>query len=562
MQELPAVNSFLLFAQIPELSMEMRIPLSIMNFLEFAVWGAWFVVLGNYLDALRFPRKDIGRIYTTMPIGTVVAPMFIGTIADRYFASEVVMGVLHLVGAVLLVAMAYIRRPKPFFWAALAYALVYAPTLALVNSIAFANIPDATRDFPTIRVLGTIGWIAAGMSLAFFLRKGEPVNNKPILLAAALSAILGVYSFFLPHTPPTAAGSGAQANAFLALATIEVKSGGEGYSTAPMVEIQGNGSGAAAEATVKDGKVTAIKVTSAGKDYTAVPKVVISGEGNGATADAAMKIGAVQVTAGGSSYQVAPAVVLDGGKGKGGRIQTVLKGDVVSAAKVLDGGVGYTAPPAVRFPEADIPFLAAFELLKEPSFAIFFGVSFLITLALAFYYSWTAIYLETAIKVPSQAVAPLMTIGQWMEIIFLFTLPWFLENFGMKGVLAIGMAAWGVRYFLFAMRGPLPLVIIGIALHGICFDFFFAAAFIHVANTAPSAINASAQSLFAVLTYGLGMMIGTEASGWLNQAMTKEVQDPVTGATVRVTDWRKFWTIPCAGVVLSLALFLAFFRTF
>jgi len=538
----------------------MRIPLSVMNFLEFAIWGAWFVVLGNYLDALRFPRKDIGRIYTTMPIGTVVAPMFIGTIADRYFASEVVMGVLHLIGAVLLVAMAYIRKPRPFFWAALAYALVYAPTLALVNSIAFANIPDATRDFPTIRVLGTIGWIAAGMSLALFLPKGQPVNNRPILLAAALSAILGVYSFFLPHTPPTAAGSGAQAKATLAVATIEITAGGEGYTTAPKVSIEGDGINSAAEAIVKDGKVTAIKVTAAGENYTAVPKVIISGgEGNGAAAKANMKVGAVQITAGGSGYQVAPTVVFDGGNGKGAAVQTILKADAVTAAQVLDGGTGYTAPPAVKFPQADIPFLAAFELLKEPSFAIFFGVSFLITLALAFYYSWTAIYLETAIKVPSQAVAPLMTIGQWMEIIFLFTLPWFLEKMGMKGVLAVGMAAWGVRYFLFAMRGPLPLVIIGIALHGICFDFFFAAAFIHVANTAPAAINASAQSLFAVLTYGLGMMIGTEASGWLNQAMTKEVQDP-TGATVRVTDWRKFWAIPCAGVLLSLALFLAFFR--
>src|SRR5205814_3793380 len=130
-------------------------------------------------------------------------------------------------------------------------------------------------------------------------------------------------------------------------------------------------------------------------------------------------------------------------------------------------------------------FLEAIELLEEPSFAVFFGVSFLITLALAFYYSFTALYLENALGVRPENVGPLMTVAQWVEIIFMFTLPWFLAELGMKWVLAIGMAAWGVRYAIFASRGPLPLILVGIGLHGICFDFFFAAGFIHVQNTAP-----------------------------------------------------------------------------
>src|SRR5437588_12295282 len=83
-----------------------RIPLSIMNFLEFAIWGAWFVVLGNYLDSLKFSRKDIGRIYATMSLGAILSPMFVGTIADKYFASQQLMGILHLIGAVLLYSMA------------------------------------------------------------------------------------------------------------------------------------------------------------------------------------------------------------------------------------------------------------------------------------------------------------------------------------------------------------------------------------------------------------------------------------------------------------------------
>src|SRR5947209_9136632 len=100
--------SLLLFADGAGATMDLalRLPLSVMNFLEFAIWGAWFVVLGNYLDSLKFSRKDIGRIYATMPIGSIIAPMFGGMIADKYFASEQLMGVLHLIGAALLYVMA------------------------------------------------------------------------------------------------------------------------------------------------------------------------------------------------------------------------------------------------------------------------------------------------------------------------------------------------------------------------------------------------------------------------------------------------------------------------
>jgi MFS family permease len=515
------------------LSLELRLPLSILHFLEFAIWGAWFVVLGNYLNSLQFSRKDIGRIYATMSLGSVIAPMFVGTIADRYFASEHVMAVSQLIGAGLLFWMAKINTSRLFYWVALIYAIVYAPTLAIVNSIVFANVPDATRDFPTIRVLGTIGWIAAGMSLGLFIKSGEPMNNRPLLLAAGLSVVLGVFSFFLPHTPPRASGTGAQAQAVIG----------------------------------DDGKVVAIKVT-----------------------------------AGGSGYQAPPSIGLLGGGGKKAAAKaTISKDGAVDSIKVENGGSGYTSAPEVQFPSAEIPFLKAFELLKNPSFAIFFGVSFLITLALAFYYSWTALYLENAVDIAPQKVGPLMTIGQWVEIIFMFTLPWFLKELGMKWVLALGMAAWGLRYAIFAGKGlfealkisPLPFILFGIGLHGICFDFFFAAGFIHVQNTAPSDIQASGQSLFAVLTYGLGMWLGTEASGWLNQWLTKEIPEPAWVGPVqseaimessrregivdltsksrpeglgderkmiKVTDWTTFWLIPCAGVVVSLILFLLFFQ--
>src|SRR5262245_37183664 len=173
-----------------------------MNFLEFAIWGAWFVVLGQYLNALKFTGKQIGSIYATMSLGSILSPMIVGAVADKYFASELVMAGSHLIGAGLLFAMAQARTAGKFYLLALLYALVYSPTLSVSNAVIFSNIPDATRDFPTIRVLGTIGWIAANLALKLILKPGEPVNNRPLLLAAGLSAALGFFSFLLPHTPP------------------------------------------------------------------------------------------------------------------------------------------------------------------------------------------------------------------------------------------------------------------------------------------------------------------------------------------------------------------------
>jgi MFS family permease len=122
------------------------------------------------------------------------------------------------------------------------------------------------------------------------------------------------------------------------------------------------------------------------------------------------------------------------------------------------------------------------------------------------------------------------------------------------------MAAWGVRYGIFALGRPFPLIVMGLALHGICFDFFFAAGMIHTEKSAPPEIRGSAQALFATLTYGIGMYVGTEASGWINQWCTKETVNAATGEKTKVIDWTSFWLIPCVGVLLCLALFVLFFK--
>ncbi|MGF1578217.1 MAG: MFS transporter [Gemmataceae bacterium] len=423
--------------KIPPLGMGLRIQLSSMMFFQFAIWGTWFVLLGNYLAAMGFQGSTIGAVFGTVHLGAIVSSIFVGQIADQYFSSERLMAVLHTIGGALLLWMSTLTDPTLFYWVALGYALVYSPTLALCNSVAFAHLPDAQRDFPSVRVLGTIGWMFVGfitipLSIAYFGNTGGEISadaapeystliggtrfTLPLLQASLISFFLGGFCLFLPHTPPT---------------------------------------------------------------------------------------------------------------GKAG-----------------DG----------------IPFLRALGLLKEFSFAVFYFVSLAIAVASAFYFSFGGVFLEAGLGTPGAWVSPKLAIGQTCELFLLIALPFFLRRFGMKWVLTIGMLCWGIRYLLFATNGLIPItimgvpwypiILLGIALHGICFDFFFAAGFIHVENTAPKDIRASAQSLFNFLTYGVGMFAGMTISGWLN-----DYYSDTSG-----TNWPAFWLWPGVTAIAFVLSFAVLFR--
>ena len=179
--------------------------LSVMMFLEFFVWGTWYVTLGTYLSqTLKFDGVDIGGVYSTMPWGAIIAPFFVGMIADRFFSAENVMGILHLVGGIALFYATRVTTPLTFFLVLLIYALCYNPTLALVNAISFNQMENTEKQFPTIRVFGTIGWIVAGLLVGYLKINGEGVEptKYPLMIGAVSSIILGIYSFFLPKTPP------------------------------------------------------------------------------------------------------------------------------------------------------------------------------------------------------------------------------------------------------------------------------------------------------------------------------------------------------------------------
>ncbi|GHF13393.1 MFS transporter [Kordiimonas sediminis] len=183
--------------------------LSIMMFLQFFIWGAWFVTLGTYLAAQGFSGSDIGTAYLTNNIGAIISPFFIGLIADRFFASEKIMAVLHILGGCILYAVSGLEGTGPIILGLMLYNACYMPTLALVNAISFHQMTSPDIQFPKVRVWGTVGWIVAGFAITYGLTQINSTVEAtalPMKMAAIASIILGLFSVTLPHTPPGKVG--------------------------------------------------------------------------------------------------------------------------------------------------------------------------------------------------------------------------------------------------------------------------------------------------------------------------------------------------------------------
>ena len=383
--------------------------LGFMMFLQFFVWGAWFVTLGTYLGSIDFTGSQIGYTYLMNNIAAIISPFFIGMVADRFFQSQKVMGFLHILGAIVLYYSSGITEAGPLILFLLVYNICYMPTLALVNAISFNQMENPEKQFPAIRVWGTIGWIIAGFTISFALKpvfgNVEP-TNIPIKMAAIASAILGVYSFSLPDTPPK----------------------------------------------------------NTGKEVTI----------------------------------------------------------------------------------ADILGLKALKLLKDTSFLVFVLASLLISIPLAFYYSFTNMYLN---ELGMSNVAATQTMGQISEVLFMLLIPVLFVRLGVKKMLLIGMVSWVIRYILFSygdLGSNLWMLYVGILLHGICYDFFFVTGQIYVDKKADESIRASAQGFITLVTYGVGIGIGSIISG--------NIVDMYTADGIK--NWETIWWIP-AGFSLLVMIFFA-----
>lgn len=187
-----------------------RIKLSLMMFLEFFIWGSWFVTLGTFLGRnLLANGSETAAVFSTQSFGAIIAPFIIGLIADRYFNAERILGILHLIGAILMSQMYYASEFSGFYPYVFGYMILFMPTLALVNSISFNQMKSAEKEFSSIRIWGTIGWIVAGLCISFLFHwdSSEGVSDgllrNTFAMAGISSLILGVFSFSLPKTPPT-----------------------------------------------------------------------------------------------------------------------------------------------------------------------------------------------------------------------------------------------------------------------------------------------------------------------------------------------------------------------
>lgn len=198
--------------------MTVRTRLCVMMFLEFFIWGGWFVTMGSYLaSALHASGGQTALAYSTQSWGAIIAPLLVGLIADRFFNAERLLGVLHLAGGVLLYALYGTQRFGAFYPCLFAYMILYMPTLALVNAVSFRHLADPARHFSAVRVWGTIGWIVAGLVISFVFgwdsRAGltQGALRNTFLMCALASVALGLYSFTLPATPPQPRPAGAAA---------------------------------------------------------------------------------------------------------------------------------------------------------------------------------------------------------------------------------------------------------------------------------------------------------------------------------------------------------------
>jgi nucleoside transporter len=405
--------------------------LSIMMFLQFFVWGAWYVTIGNYMTAIGM--ADLTHWpYTVNPIAAIVAPFFLGLVADRYFATEKVLAVLHLLGgAVMLLLPQASGNATVFILLLLFYNLCYMPTLGLANSLSFHNIHDQEKQFPLIRVFGTIGWIVAGLFIGFVLGRftdGVLPDRTPLPLytTGIASLFLGFYSFTLPHTPPPAAG------------------------------------------------------------------------------------------------------------------------EKMSVRSILG--------------------LDAFARLGSRSFYIFIVSSLLICIPLAAYYNFAPIFAANAVYDQDTTNAlidvlpnpsSLMSLGQMSEVAFMLLMPLLFSRLGVKWMLAIGMAAWVLRYVLFASGAPdavFWMIAAGILLHGVCYDFFFVTGQIYVDKKSTPAIRGQAQGFLVFITYGVGMFIGAQVAGSVYNRFLGG------GSALNLQTWQTFWYVPAVFALAILTFFVLAFR--
>lgn len=391
-----------------------------MMFLQFAVWGAWSVMIAPHMKNLGFTDLQIGLVFGTTAWGAIVSPLIAGWIADRYMPSQIFTALAHLVGAALLFLAWKQTTFSGLWWVMFFYSLTYMPTIALTNGIAFYHMGKSDK-FGNIRVWGTIGWIAIQFGGSFILAYWEKVTPKvshsgDVLLMAGIAAvIMGIFCLTLPNTPPT-------------------KNAKNPYA-----------------------------------------------------------------------------------------------------------------------------FLEALKLMANKNFAVLLVASFVVAIELPFYYNMTPNFFHEATRsaigfgglgLSESVTQRAMLIGQCGELLMMLALWPMIKRFGIRGTIFAGILGWPVRYAIFAIGRPVPLVIASQALHGLCYTFFFVGGMIAVERLAHKDIRASAQALILFVTNGLGMLVGHLLSGTIGDHFT------LADGT---HNWAGVFILPIVVTVIAGILFIVMF---
>lgn len=404
----------------------LRTRLSIMMFLQYAIWGAWLPFLWSFLSKHREMDGDqIGYMFAAGAVGAIVGPFLAGQIADRWVATEKMLAASHLVGAALIWQLASIESFNGFLIFSLLYGLVYSPTMPLTNSLAFHHLPDVERDFGKVRLWGTFGWIAVGIGMGHWLGlmhspaelSGDALLHAQIAgkadafrLSAILGALMGVFCLSLPHTPPDKSG---EKNA-----TLE----------------------------------------------------------------------------------------------------------------------------------------ALGEIRKQPLLLLFL-LAVPVSCIHQFYFVHTEGFLHERLQAPAifksifgVGGGGFMTIGQMTEVLVIGLIPVLVKRYSKRAILSVGLLAYAARMAIFAyMADSSAALLVGVALHGVCFGCFIFICFMLVDEYTSADVRASAQNLYNLVIVGIGVIVGSKIAGW--------VADWAGG------DYRKLFSVPMwASLVCLLILLVAYPR--
>jgi len=395
--------------------MNIKLRLTILSFLQFFIWGSWLISTGGYLFSLGFKGIEIGSVYSTLGIASLIMPTLLGIIADRWVNAEKLLGICHLVGAACLIWASTVKDPALMFWVMLFNSMAYMPTISMNNTVSYKILDksgfDIIKEFPPIRVWGTIGFICA---MWFVDLTGFAASNIQYYVAAAAAIGMGIYCFSLPACPPV----GASKNSSI--------------------------------------------ISTLGLD--------------------------------------------------------------------------------------------AFVLFRRQKMVIFFLFSMLLGAALQITNTFGGSFLgDFKSAYPDSFVVnhPLMmlSLSQISETLFILTIPYFLNRFGIKMVMIFSMVAWFFRFAFFAIGDPDPhgglfFLILSMIVYGMAFDFFNISGSLFVEKEAPSAIRASAQGMFMMVTNGIGAIIGGIGSGWVVDYFSMNGNK----------DWTSIW-FTFAGYALVIVIF-------